>query len=669
MVNNSSYLKKLGGALIANGYDIVPITKNKKYPAGHENMDWKSRDYNSEFQRLIETNPEDGVGVKTGQIRALDIDSESKALVDSFIHDVYKRYGKVPVRWGKAPKAMLIYRADKPTKKLASKAYKDEFNSTHRLEIMGEGQQVVTYATHPDTGKDYTWSDGIGIAGIKLEDLPIIPEDDLLDLIQLFQSLVPEHWVAQGDEDKDISEINTSTEIMDNYRPTLSITDQEVQETLDVLDPDMPYPEWVVVGMGLYHQYSGSNTGYDLYVNWSMQGIKYLEDDCAKKMPAKWQSFKENLSRVTPITFATVIKMANEARSQPLSIEDLALAPKQVETNDGITPDGKFVDFVSEFNEIRMPRWRIENFFEEDTVGLIFGDYGSYKSFIALDAALHIATGKDWHGNKVNKGAVFLIEGEGNASLARRGRAWKEYHGLTHMENNIYRTKAAVPILQKDEIVKVYHEAKAICQSRQQHPGLVVIDTLARNFGVGDENSNTDMSRFIANIDILKRVFRCPILIIHHSSKSNKNNARGASALEGACDFIYRVEKPVERQAVMTCMKMKDAPIMPDMYFEAEQIHFPSMEGPETNSLVMVPTEKQIEVTEPLKGKQLQIMNLVRELAGPDGITDRSQLVEQALEEGVYTTSGAIRKTLLRLQEKGCINVNDDQVQELANEW
>ena len=65
---------------------------------------------------------------------------------------------------------------------------------------------------------------------------------------------------------------------------------------------------------------------------------------------------------------------------------------------------------------------------------------------------------------------------------------------------------------------------------------LVIIDTLARSMGAGDENSSQDMGAFIAACDQIRRATGATVLIVHHSGKSSNAGARGSSALLGAVD-------------------------------------------------------------------------------------------------------------------------------------
>ena len=90
-------------------------------------------------------------------------------------------------------------------------------------------------------------------------------------------------------------------------------------------------------------------------------------------------------------------------------------------------------------------------------------------------------------------------------------------------------------------------------------PELIIIDTLARNFGGGDENATKDMSEFIDAVDALKNRYEAATLIVHHSGHSDKQRARGNSTLNGALDAEYKVSKN-ERFVYLNCTKMKDAP-------------------------------------------------------------------------------------------------------------
>src|SRR6516225_11927406 len=75
-------------------------------------------------------------------------------------------------------------------------------------------------------------------------------------------------------------------------------------------------------------------------------------------------------------------------------------------------------------------------------------------------------------------------------------------------------------------------------------PRLLILDTLARCFGAGDENSTGDMGVFIASLDRLRADFpQLTILIVHHSGKDDTKGARGSTALKGAADAVMHLTK------------------------------------------------------------------------------------------------------------------------------
>jgi hypothetical protein len=83
----------------------------------------------------------------------------------------------------------------------------------------------------------------------------------------------------------------------------------------------------------------------------------------------------------------------------------------------------------------------------------------------------------------------------------------------------------------------------AAIDSLPVRPGMIVIDTLNRHFGPGDENSSQDMTRFVQAIDAIRHATRAHICIVHHSGKDAEKGARGSSALLGAVDNEFRITR------------------------------------------------------------------------------------------------------------------------------
>jgi hypothetical protein len=167
------------------------------------------------------------------------------------------------------------------------------------------------------------------------------------------------------------------------------------------------------------------------------------------------------------------------------------------------------------------------------------------KTFIALDWSLSVATAvPDWMGRKVTpigSRVVIYIYAEGAKALKNRMRAWKVAHGVSSLDR-FYAVPCPLDVRDK---LNVDALAEAIQSKVPEMPCLIVIDTLARNFGDGDENQTKDMNQFVAGCDALRTEYfpGCAILIVHHTGKDAKKGGRGNSALYGATDMEFWVRK------------------------------------------------------------------------------------------------------------------------------
>lgn len=272
--------------------------------------------------------------------------------------------------------------------------------------------------------------------------------------------------------------------------------------------------------------------------------------------------------------------------------EPLELADLIKEATPDIKPTKKngfgLVHISDLLSDIRPTDWLIHGFFESDSMSLLFGDPAAGKSFVAIDLAACIATGTDWHGHKTKQGAVIYIAGEGMNGIKKRFKAWS-LHNKTELNN--------APLFVSERSAQLSDEALAkeaadvvsgICSEWNVTPALIVIDTLARNFGAADENSTRDMNAFITNVDSLLRIpYNACVLIVHHAGHGDKNRGRGSSALKGALDAEYSVVKHNRTSAIegdiqtisLHSTKMKDAPPPQPKAFDLVAVHIGTCSG------------------------------------------------------------------------------------------
>jgi len=223
--------------------------------------------------------------------------------------------------------------------------------------------------------------------------------------------------------------------------------------------------------------------------------------------------------------------------------------------------------------EIKEIDWIVEGYLEADALGLAFGEPGKGKSFVAIDMALCVATGKDWHGCKTKQGAVIYIAGEGHSGFARRARAWAIHNNTDLAGVNFYKSQRSCQLFDIASAHEVADSVRDIVESTGQQPSLIVVDTVARNMG-GDENSTPDMARFVEHLDaLLRSPYKAHVLLVHHSGKASPGQARGSTVLRGALDQEYMVDMDDSTKMItLTNKKMKDGEIPLERRFNIKQV-------------------------------------------------------------------------------------------------
>ena len=106
----------------------------------------------------------------------IDIDdTEAAAGVEAAARDWFDGRGTIPVRFGRAPRRALLFRAATPFSKIIAKFVAPN-GSKHKIEFLGDGQQIIVAGIHPDTGTRYAWHANLAPWNMKREDLVEIDE-------------------------------------------------------------------------------------------------------------------------------------------------------------------------------------------------------------------------------------------------------------------------------------------------------------------------------------------------------------------------------------------------------------------------------------------------------------------------------------------------------------
>jgi len=207
-------------------------------------------------------------------------------------------------------------------------------------------------------------------------------------------------------------------------------------------------------------------------------------------------------------------------------------------------------------------RWTCKHVVPAASIGMLFGGSGTFKSFIALDLALHVAHGLPWMGRQTVQGQVLYIAAEGGAGLWGRIDAWHRSRGLRWQEAPLFVVPAAI-----DLTVDAWRVVDA-AQSIGATPAMVVVDTLSQTYS-GEENSANEMAAYLREVGMrFRALWGCSVLLVHHTGHAATERPRGSSAIRANIDFllsVYRDER--EMLATVSCVKQKDGELFKDACF------------------------------------------------------------------------------------------------------
>jgi len=218
--------------------------------------------------------------------------------------------------------------------------------------------------------------------------------------------------------------------------------------------------------------------------------------------------------------------LASNKRPVLLADDELESLPPLEYIVDGMVPAGGFVVLV--------------------------GASGGGKTFLVVDIAMCLATGTPWYGRSVTRGPVVYVAGEGVRGLAGRTSSWKEQHGWVGRAG-LYVLPQATALTQPEEVGKLILSMQALSTP----PVAVVIDTLARNMGDGDENSARDIGRLTAGVDRIREATGATVILVHHTGLKGERE-RGSSALRANADTTILLRGSRSGLIRLDCEKQKD---------------------------------------------------------------------------------------------------------------
>jgi hypothetical protein len=159
------------------------------------------------------------------------------------------------------------------------------------------------------------------------------------------------------------------------------------------------------------------------------------------------------------------------------------------------------------------------------------------KSFLMLRLAYGLALGIGMWDRASVLCRVLYVAAEGEGGFARRLLALRDAMGDAG-DNFRYIAQRVTVGLPSDDLGDIIEAAVAM------NADVVVLDTVARTFGTGDESTARDMGGYVAAVDEIRERTGAHVAVIHHGPKDpHAPSPRGSISLVAAADLVVKITK------------------------------------------------------------------------------------------------------------------------------
>lgn len=247
---------------------------------------------------------------------------------------------------------------------------------------------------------------------------------------------------------------------------------------------------------------------------------------------------------------------------------------------------------------------------------------GVGKSFVAIDMGLAACLGEGWWGENFPANCkVLYIAAERASEVRDRLEAACKKRGVAIPANFVTVARPqALQIAEHGEVLKDF--------AQTEKPDIIIFDTFAK-MTLGKKENNSDEIGPI--IEICGQIVeaggkQCGGLIIHHAGKDETKGLRGSTALLGALDGVWKLDKQEGGGLALSVEKLNAAQTPLPAYFRIEGIDMPDPQEPgELRSVGVLTSQGYAQVADGIEGKVLALLC--------DGFEEEGASTAQLLED------------------------------------
>jgi hypothetical protein len=471
-------------------------------------------------------------GIITANTPAIDIDVLDSAVANELHCMVEQMIGTSAVRTGLAPKRALLFRTDRPFKKLDA-TYTSPDGRTHKVEVLGWGQQIVVHGIHPTTREPYTWHGGEPGPELRRDALPVLTQEKAKEFI----AAAAQRMSARGWTPK--TKLNGSGNGHAGANAFLN-TQNPVSER------ERLYARAALDGCADELAAAAKGTRNDILNRKSfrlgtMAARGWINrTEIIDTLFTAAETCGLNADDGEEATRKTVESGLNNGEKHPHP--DLDTGQQEDFTEPPATPASwKYHTGVAP----APLRWLIKGILPETGAALMAGQWGAFKTTIALDASVCVMAQLPFAGRyRVKRpGAVLYIALEGEGMLSARLAAIAAHHRVIGPLPFAWRGDC--PALSNKNaavaLCDIADEAAAYLDHNFCLPAVLIwIDTVitAAGYNEGGDNDTAAAQKVMSALRILSKHTGALVAGIDHFGKVVETGTRGSSAKEGAADTV-----------------------------------------------------------------------------------------------------------------------------------
>ncbi|WP_291843125.1 AAA family ATPase [Bradyrhizobium sp.] len=191
-------------------------------------------------------------------------------------------------------------------------------------------------------------------------------------------------------------------------------------------------------------------------------------------------------------------------------------------------------------------RWIVKHFIAFNTTIIAAGLWGSGKTAVYLDIALHIAHGLPWRGRKVEKGIVVYAALENPRDVQSRVRAWcKRNRNDVQFEDSFVLFRGNCSLFDsrdkatKDEqrIIKLANDT---AKKLDLPVAMIIIDTVSQAILPGSDREHGSL--FVSSMQRIADATGANVTALHHPTKQG-DEVRGDGAFQGNTDGVVLLKR------------------------------------------------------------------------------------------------------------------------------